>query len=145
MDCRGDKQSPLERVQQAVENVIPGHRDADLGVICIDVNLKAWENLRSFRVTVYSENRRTLRNSYITGSMLSDGSQQQRVRLWPERQVFVEPSYYIVSVAMGLVFKKKFIFHLFFLPLQLSGVLHGRRPGIYFHFSLKMSIKVSCT
>lgn len=113
MDCRGDKQSPLERVHQAVENVIPGHRDADLGVICIDVNLKAWENLRSFRVTVYSENKRTLRNSYITGSMLSDGSQQQRVRWWPERQVFVEPRYYIISVAMGLVFKK-LIFHLFF-------------------------------
>lgn len=59
MDCRGDKQSPLERVQQAVENVIPGHRNADLGVICIDVNLKAWENLTSFRVTVYSENENT--------------------------------------------------------------------------------------
>ena len=37
--------------------------EADLEVICTDVNLRTWENLRALRVTAYGKNKRTLRSS----------------------------------------------------------------------------------
>lgn len=76
-------------------------RDTDLGVICIDVNLKT-EELRSFRVTVYSEkNKRTLRKSYVKRSMLSDGNQQKKVRGGQRGRYLCNQGSNSFSIAMG--------------------------------------------
>lgn len=66
-------------------------RDTDLEVICIDVNLKIWENLRLFRVTVYCEkNKRTLKKSYIERANTERWEPAKESEMRPERQ-FVEP------------------------------------------------------
>ena len=88
-------------------------RIADLGIICSDVNLKTWQNLRSCRVTLYGKkNKRTLGSSYIKGSMLSDGSQQKKVRCGQRGRYLWNQGSNSFSVAMRE--EKEFIFHLFF-------------------------------